>query len=174
MEIGQNGEELLSFWNKTVNKNKLKTRPITSLAISSIFTGSKKDPTLALELKNEIDTSDSIDLLVSFIKYSGLILIKESLKNFAESGKRIRIITTTYMGVTDPTAIEFLKSLPNVDIKISYDTRTTRLHAKSYIFHRENGFSTAFVGSSNLSGAAITDGMEWNLKITYNSRVTMR
>lgn len=165
-KIGQNGEELLSFWNKTVNKSKLKVRPISSLAISSIFTGSKKDPTLALELKNEIETSDSIDLLVSFIKHSGLVLIKESLKNFAESGKRIRIITTTYMGATDPTAIEYLKSLPKVEIKISYDTRTTRLHAKSYIFHRENGFSTAFVGSSNLSGAAITEGMEWNLKIT--------
>lgn len=141
-------------------------RPHTPLAVSSLFTGSPQEPQLVHELLQEMRSADGVDILVSFIKWSGLRLLMPGFEDLRDRHIPVRLITTSYMGASDAPAVEWLAGLPNVTVRVSYDTERTRLHAKAYHFRRNTGFSTAYIGSANMSHAAITSGLEWNLKVT--------
>jgi len=141
-------------------------RPHTPISESSLFTGSPQEPQLAHELHEEMRSADGVDILVSFIKWSGLRLLMPAFEDLRDRHIPVRLITTSYMGASDSPAVEWLARMPNVDVRISYDIERTRLHAKAYHFRRKSGFSTAYIGSANMSHAAITSGLEWNLKVT--------
>lgn len=148
---------------------KAKNHPVSGYRVSNLFTGGN-DISMDDEVRRDIQTADQIDLVVSFIKFEGLRLLIDELRNFVQrAGTRLRVITTTYMGATDPKAIRRLYELAqlgDVAIRASFNTQQERLHAKAYIFNRHNGFNTAYIGSSNLSRSALTKGLEWNMRVT--------
>jgi len=142
-------------------------RPASGFRSSSLFTGGQSALSLSEEIDKDIASADRIYMIVSFLRLSGLRLILSQLKDFcSQPGHSLKVITTTYCGFTDAKAVEQLSELPNTEIRISYNTDIERLHAKAYIFERNSGFSTAYIGSSNLSKSAHTDGLEWNVRVT--------
>ena len=118
--------------------------PLTGLTQSELFCGSNVGISLETEIKREIQSSDKIYWLVSFIKWAGIRIFKKELEEFTRSGKQLKVITTSYMGATDAKAVEFLASLPNTEVKLSYNTNRERLHAKSYLFMRDMTCSNRF------------------------------
>ena len=147
------------------------SRPDGPLSMGCLLTGTRKEPSLDSQLRKELASCDRLDILCSFIKWSGVRLLEDDLRGFAQrEGTSLRVITTVYCGLTEPKALDFLASLPNAEVRVSYDARRTRLHAKAYQFMRETGFGSAYIGSANLSRSALTDGLEWTIKISQREQ----
>lgn len=141
-------------------------RPTTPLSEAALLTNSRGEPNLNSELKVEIDTADQVDLLCAFVKWHGVRLLETELRRLRRRGAQFRIITTTYMGATERAAIDRLAGEFGAQIKVQYDSMRTRLHAKAWLFRRQSGYDTSYVGSSNLSRAALLDGVEWNVRLS--------
>ncbi len=138
-------------------------RPAGGLSATALLTNATGEPGVGAEVRAELQSADSVDLIVAFVRWSGLRTIEAELRRFLDSGRRLRVITTTYTGATQRRALDLLARM-GAEVKVSYDTRTTRLHAKAWLFLRNTGFHTAYIGSSNLSRAALHDGLEWNIR----------
>lgn len=140
-------------------------RPEVPLAASALLVNGIGQPRIGTEVAAELASADGVDLLCAFVKWHGLRVLQPALRDAIGRGVPVRVITTTYMGATDRRALDALAEL-GAQIKVSYDTRSTRLHAKAWLFPRRSGASTAYIGSSNLSRAALLDGLEWNVRLS--------
>jgi superfamily II DNA or RNA helicase/HKD family nuclease len=155
------------------------TAPDTGVSSPWLFTAAKASPALLSELRRELASSDRIDILMSFITVSGIRKIRDILQSITavdgtgQARTKLRILTTTYIGATEAQAVDELARLPNCEIRISLDGRRTRLHAKAWIFERDSGFGTAYVGSANLTQAALAGGLEWTVKFTERGQSEM-
>ena len=141
-------------------------QPSTPLSGSHLILNSGAEPKLGFELEREMRTADRVLMIVSFLQWRGWQRLRDAFEDLARMGKPVRILTTTYVGASDYRALEALSRLPNVQLRISLDGRRRRLHAKSWLFERENGFSSVYVGSANLSAPALEDGIEWTVKLS--------
>ena len=151
-------------------------RPAIPLRSSDLLINGKHDLSLGPQLRLELESADRVDLLCSFVKWSGLRILEDVLRRHLQRRPgSVRVLTTTYMGATERRAVEALLEM-GADVRVSYDRSSTRLHAKAWLLHRDSGFSTAFVGSSNLSSAAVLDGLEWNVRLaqTDNASILQR
>src|SRR5690625_3457224 len=141
-------------------------RPATPFSDAALMTNARDEPTLAAELRAELASADRVDLLCAFVKWQGLRLLEAELTALRERGVPLRVITTTYLGATDARALDALVTEFGADVRVNYETDRTRLHAKAWLLRRNTGLHTAYVGSSNLSHAALVDGLEWNVRLS--------
>ena len=130
------------------------------------MTNAHNEPTLAAELRAELASADHVDLLCAFVKWHGLRLLEDELNELRLRDAPLRVITTTYLGATDARALDALVTEFGAEVRVNYELDRTRLHAKAWLLRRNTGFHTAYVGSSNLSPAALVDGLEWNVRLS--------
>ncbi|MBA2451206.1 MAG: DEAD/DEAH box helicase family protein, partial [Chloroflexi bacterium] len=143
-------------------------RPETPLSQDALLVHAPHEPALASELRRELASADRVELLCAFVVWTGVRVLLGDLWRARQRGVPVRVITTTYTGTTDRRSLDELTAL-GAEVRVSYDTRATRLHAKAWLFERDSGFSTAYVGSSNLTHSAIHEGLEWNVRLTEAS-----
>ncbi|WP_297520557.1 DUF3427 domain-containing protein [uncultured Clostridium sp.] len=118
-----------------------------------------------LELKESFKECKSFYFSIAFINFSGLQLILDELKSASDRGIKGSVITSTYLNFTQPAALKRLKEFDNIDLKIFItDEKMKGFHTKAYIFEYDN-FYKIYIGSSNLTQAALKSSEEWNVKV---------
>jgi len=143
----------------------LPTLPAIPFSQSDLLVNAEGQPNIGSELRAELATADSVDLICAFVIWTGVRHLRDSLAEVVERGGKVRVITTTYMGATEKRAVDELFAL-GAEVRVALDARTTKLHAKAWLLERASGLTTAFVGSSNLSHTALFDGLEWNVRLS--------
>ena len=141
------------------------------LSDHGLLTGREGTESLLVQLRRELASCDRVDWLVSFIKLSAVKMLQPDIESFLERGGVMRVVTTAYMGATDPAALERLAAISlshdaRMQIRFSRECDATRLHAKAYLHHRASGFGSAYIGSANLSKPALTEGLEWTVRLS--------
>lgn len=137
--------------------------PLTPLLDTTLLTNAPGEPRVGQQLLTEIGSADRIDIVMAFIRRTGLRSMQDALRRHCGAGRSLRVLTTTYTQSTELEALRMLADL-GADVRVSYDVSGTRLHAKAWLFHRDSGHSTAFIGSSNLTHSAQVSGLEWNVR----------
>lgn len=139
--------------------------PLIPLLDTTVLTNAPGEPRVGSQILAEIGSADAIDVVMAFIRRTGISPLTDALRRHCEAGRRLRVLTTVYTGSTEATALDELVRI-GAEVRVSYDTTTTRLHAKAWYFHRASGQSTAYVGSSNLTHSAQISGLEWNVRLS--------
>jgi superfamily II DNA or RNA helicase/HKD family nuclease len=137
--------------------------PLIPLLDTTLLTNAPGEPRVGNQVLAEIHSADRIDVVMAFIRRSGISPLIDALRAHCGAGREVRILTTTYTGSTEARALDELREI-GANVRVSYDVTSTRLHAKAWLFHRRSGFSTAYIGSSNLTHSAQVSGLEWNIR----------
>jgi len=139
--------------------------PLIPLLDTTLLTNAPGEPGVGRQLVEEIESADRVDIVMAFIRRSGIRPLLDALHRFTDSGRVLRVLTTTYTDSTEAAALDALQSV-GASVRVSYEQGGTRLHAKAFLFHRDSGFSTAYIGSSNLTHTAQVTGLEWNVRVS--------
>lgn len=118
-------------------------------------------------IEAELRQCSSFIFSVAFISMSGVVPLLQTLKELEQKGVPGRILATNYLSFSEPAALRKLADLSNVELRLfdSQGAKAPGFHTKGYLFEYENGSCRAIVGSSNMTGAALSLNKEWNIRI---------
>lgn len=128
-------------------------------------------------LQQALRVALEVDIVAAFVQKTGVDLVEHELVDALERGAAVRVLTGDYLRITHPHALQRLYTLttrhPGLQVRLFRVADNQAFHPKAYIFVRGR-HGVAFVGSSNLSGSALTRGVEWNLRTTQADALTFR
>ena len=135
-----------------------------------LLTTGVEQPLLPI-VRADIDKSIKVDVAVAFTLNSGLDLLLDHFVDLLNSRDgELRFLTGDYMDVTDPIALRRVLDLEgNTNIRVFQAGPHKGFHPKTYICYFPDGSGVAYVGSSNISGPALTKSIEWNFRV-FRSR----
>ena len=139
--------------------------PKISLLDTALLTNAPDEPGIGSHIASELASSSSVDLVMAFITWGGIQNLRHDLETFLASGRRLRILTTTFTGTTDKRSLDWLTE-HGAQVRVSYTKDSSRLHAKAWLFERPMEYSTAYIGSANLTHTALSPGREWNIRVS--------
>lgn len=129
------------------------------------------------QLNKEIKTCDEVYFIYPFIANSLINKLRAAFTYAASHNIPINFITTTFddmaLFVNLYALVKLIKQYPNIKIKVenNLEKRSERIHIKAAVFKRKSGFSSAIIGSSNLTTKGMVLGKEWNIKINeFNNK----
>lgn len=141
------------------------SRPHNDVSRGYLSANHKDDLQLHDILAREFPSADRVDIIMAFIKKGGVSMLAAPIREAVDRGVPVRLITSAYFRSTEADAVELLHNY-GVEIRMNMDPNSSSLHTKAWLFERKSGYSTAIVGSSNLTPRALTDGQEWNIRVT--------
>ena len=127
-----------------------------------------RDDALIGPLLENLDRAQQVDIAVAFVLESGVDVIGAHLREVLERGGNVRLLTGDYMDATDPRALRRLLDLEGkgtIERRV-FESSSESFHPKAYIFVGRSGSGVAYVGSSNLTRPALTNGIEWNYRVS--------
>lgn len=121
--------------------------------------------TLLDAIRNELQSCVAARLAVAFVMRSGTELLDGPLRAALLRGAGVQLLTTDYLDVTEPDALQTLLGLQGrFELRV-YSHERRSFHPKAFLFERADGSGRAFVGSSNLSRMGLRDGVEWTWSV---------
>ncbi len=116
-------------------------------------------------IEDELLKCDKFDFSVAFITNGGIEPLLQTLKLLEIRNIKGRILTTDYLGFSDPKALRKLAQFTNIELKM-YMTKSggEGFHTKGYMF-KDKDIYRIIIGSSNMTQKALSVNREWNTKI---------
>ena len=159
-------ELLGAAYTALINKTFPSDAGIRPRFVSNDFHRGKK---IMSTLRSELSRCSAFDFSVAFVTRSGITPLLQELRELESRGIPGRILTTDYLAFSEPEALEKLDALSNIEVRMYQTTNIPDrfgFHTKGYLFEYANGFQKVLVGSSNLTGSALSVNREWNLELT--------